>query len=164
MPADKQKREDEKRKKKEMNKMMKGKSMKAMWFFVLLNSIHFPVIVCILCKIVAFKGGNRIYRLKKENKERVDIKIVINISVHLVYYLLLSLSKYLLMMVLTLLTIDFPSPSMPASMQQLSKIWRAIKLAPFESAFLNSFSLIKRSFFGLYSKVRFLKSALGLPY
>jgi len=30
LPADKQKREDEKRKRKEFNKMLKGKSMKAM--------------------------------------------------------------------------------------------------------------------------------------
>jgi len=30
LPADKQKREDEKRKKKEMNKMMKGRTMKVM--------------------------------------------------------------------------------------------------------------------------------------
>lgn len=37
LPPEKQKREDEKRKKKEINKMMKGKTMKVMWSAMALN-------------------------------------------------------------------------------------------------------------------------------
>ena len=74
-----------------------------------------------------------------------------------------ALSRILFIMVLILFTIDFPSPSSPASRQQLSKICLAIMLALSGSVFLTSLSLTISSSFGLNSKVRFLKSARGLP-
>ena len=72
-------------------------------------------------------------------------------------------SRYLLIKVLILLIIDLPSPSSPASRQQLSKICLVIMLAVYGLTFLNSFNFTTNSSFGLNSKVRFLKSALGFP-